>query len=82
MTLVVWDHLYPCEHPANTETRLGRGVYPDTQLWWCEIVGCPGGRKIKLRRVNDLPEYQYDDGDLLWEIRTGPDDRVLVEVAG
>lgn len=30
----------PCEHPANTDDKPGRGFDPITRLWWCEIEGC------------------------------------------
>ena len=85
--LTVRDHSQPCEHDDRPQmlsgdeiTDFAGGAYRTSIGWSCTHPYCHGGQEIKLRRFHGMAEYQYDDGDLLWYIRTGPDERVCVEV--
>ena len=74
--LKVRDHSQPCEHDAEYERgeRYPNVAYQDGELWLCDFEGCPGGKKIVLRKERGKIPVAAEP----WEVI--PSEDVWVEV--
>jgi hypothetical protein len=58
---VLRDPSQPCEH--FTEAGGWVGAYQfETGTWTCDAEDCPGGREVRLRRVDAWPSSREPEG--------------------
>ena len=76
MEMTVRDHSKPCEHPdPDGAYWVGTRV---AETFLCKWSECPGGREIKLERVE--PPL-YTDTEIVWYEHSEPNDAIVwVEV--